>query len=76
MISNPIPWLLNSSIPTIRYLTLTRLLDRPDDDLAVQAAYQAIQTGGPVAEILTHQTPHGNWANEHSFYTPKYTSTH
>ena len=31
---------------------------------------------GPIPAILAGQTERGNWAGEHSYYTPKYTSTH
>ena len=32
---DPIPWLLEEENPSVRYLTLTHLLDRPEDDLQV-----------------------------------------
>jgi hypothetical protein len=31
---------------------------------------------GPILAILARQTERGNWAGEHSYYTPKYVSTH
>jgi hypothetical protein len=69
-------WLLDSHIPSIRYLTLSRLLGRPEDDPAVAAARAAIANEGPVPVIMAKQTDTGQWADEHSFYTPKYVSTH
>jgi hypothetical protein len=69
-------WLLQSQIPTIRYLTLRDLMGRPEDDADVQSARKAIMTEGPVPAILAKQTASGQWGNEHSFYTPKYTSSH
>ncbi len=69
-------WLLESPSPSIRYLTLRQLLDRPETDRDVEVAQAAIMTGGPGPAILTQQTPAGNWAGEHGYYTPKYTSTH
>lgn len=69
-------WLLESSIPTIRYQTLTRLLGCAPDDPQVVEARQSIMLDGPVPAILARQTERGDWAKEHSYYTPKYTSTH
>ena len=71
-----VTWLLAAATPTIRYLTLTELLDRPVDDSAVEAARAAIRTEGPVPTLLGGQTPAGGWAPEHSYYTPKYVSSH
>ena len=69
-------WLLEAATPTIRYLTLTDLLDRPVSAPDVAAARAAIRSTGPVPTILAGQTQNGGWAPEHSFYTPKYVSTH
>jgi hypothetical protein len=69
-------WLLAAATPSLRYLTLRRLSGRPDTDSQVSAAWQAIKTSGPVPTILAKQTEAGNWGGEHSYYTPKYTSTH
>lgn len=35
-----------------------------------------VLAGGPVPALLARQTETGQWAGEHSFYTPKYVSTH
>ncbi|MGF1504800.1 MAG: hypothetical protein ACFB51_06640 [Anaerolineae bacterium] len=69
-------WLLDSTIPLFRYLTLRHLLDAPEDDPRVQAARRAMQTAGPIPAIYAGQSEAGHWAEEHSYYTPKYTSTH
>ncbi|MEW6230858.1 MAG: hypothetical protein AB1566_00925 [Chloroflexota bacterium] len=74
--SDFIHWLLAASTPSIRYLTLRSLLAQPTDDPEVEDARQAIMAEGPVPAILTGQTDKGDWAGEHSYYTPKYTSTH
>ena len=71
-----IPWLLAARTPSIRYLTLRRLLGRPEDDAEVQAARREMAATGPIPAILAGQTERGNWAGERSYYTPKYTSTH
>ncbi len=69
-------WLLEAETPTIRYLTLLDLAGLPEEDERVQEARRSIAREGPVPAILTEQTAAGNWAGEHTFYTPKYRSTH
>jgi hypothetical protein len=69
-------WLLEASTPSIRYLTLRRLLRRPMTDDDVQEAWEAMKIHAPIPVILEQQTDSGSWAGENSFYTPKYTSTH
>jgi hypothetical protein len=69
-------WLLEAETSTIRYLALRNLMGLPEEDGRVQEARQAIMREGPVPAILAEQTEGGNWAGEHSFYTPKYKSTH
>lgn len=71
-----VAWLLAAALPTTRYLTLTRLLELPADSPQVQNAQTALMQTGPVATILAAQTDSGAWPNEHSYYTPKYVSTH
>jgi hypothetical protein len=71
-----IPWLLAARTPSIRYLTLRRLLGRPEDDADVRAARRDMTASGPIPAILARQTARGDWANERSYYSPKYTSTH
>lgn len=74
--TNLIPWLLSARTPSIRYLTLRRLLGRGEEDAEVQAVRQEMIAIGPIPAILAGQTERGNWAGEHSYYTPKYVSTH
>lgn len=69
-------WLLAAPTPSIRYLTLRYLLDKPESDVAVLAARRDIMSAGPVPIILAKQTDTGQWMDEHSYYTPKYISTH
>ena len=77
MITNaPTAWLLESAVPSIRYFTLTRLMELPGDDPRVQEARRAVMEAGVVPRILERQTGRGNWSRESSYYTPKYTSTH
>jgi len=74
--SDFVPWLLGSRTPSIRYLTLRRLLGRPQEDADVQAAAQEMAVAGPIQAILAGQTESGCWAGERGYYKPKYTSTH
>ena len=74
--SDFINWLLDARTPSIRYLTLRHLLDRPETDIEVQTAWQAMKANGPIPAILAKQTAAGHWAGERGYYTPKYTSTH
>jgi len=41
-----VPWLLDASTPSIRYLTLRHLLERPAADADVQAAWQEMKVAG------------------------------
>ena len=69
-------WLLKAQTPSIRFLTLSLLQERDEADPEVKSAYQEIMETGPVPTILSGQTEAGNWHPEHSYYTPKYVSTH
>lgn len=69
-------WLMESTIPSIRYFTLRHLLDEPEQSPRVQETYHAMQTTGPIPEILKNQTEAGHWEGENNFYQPKYISSH
>ena len=71
-----INWLQTAKTHSIRYLTARDLLGLPDDHAQVTLARHAIMSDGIVPAIFAKQTPSGQWANEHSYYTPKYVSTH
>lgn len=68
-------WLLEPDQPSIRYLTLTQLLDKKESDPEVRQTKAQIPTGGWVAEILARRDPAGWWTREKSLYWPKYIST-
>jgi hypothetical protein len=74
--SDVIPWLMERDAPSVRYWTLTKLLDRAEDDDEVVEARQAIMESGPAVEILSHYAGDGRWEGERGYYTYKYTSTH
>jgi len=68
-------WLLEGDQPSVRYLALTRLLGKPDDDPEVKLARGAIARCGWAADILGRQDSAGWWASGDSFYVPKYLSS-
>ncbi len=72
---DPTDWLLGEDNPSVRFFTLTELLERPSNDPQVIAARQAIMTTGPVPTILAEQHPHGYWVEPGHGYGPKYRST-
>jgi hypothetical protein len=74
--SDVIPWLMERSDPSVRYWTLTRLLDRTEEESEVIEARQAIMEHGPAVRILSHYAGAGRWEGEQSYYTKKYISTH
>jgi len=71
----PLDWLLEEDQPAVRYLALTQLLGRPEEDAEVRAAKAAIARTGWAADILATQEPVGWWVSEESLYRPKYLST-
>lgn len=68
-------WLLEDEQPSIKYLTLTELLGRKENDPEVIAAKSAITERGWVVDILSKREPEGYWIGSKSLYTPKYLST-
>ena len=74
MRGNPLPWLLEPENPSVRYLTLRDLLDRPAEDAEVRAARTAIPGSPPVAQLLAAQDRDGYWAKR-DYYLPKHSGT-
>ena len=58
---DPLPWLLYSENPSVRYWTLTDILDRPPDDPEVRKARAAIPGQPLVRELFARQHPQGYW---------------
>ena len=54
-------WLLAKNDPSIRYRTLTELLDKAPDDPDVQATKAQIPASKPVAKIFSKMEPEGYW---------------
>lgn len=67
-------WLLEESNPSVRYLTLTGLLERDEGDSEVRGAKQAIMETGVVPRLLDKQVD-GTWNSPGRFYVDKYKGT-
>jgi len=72
-----LPWLLENDPenPSIRYLTLRKLLHASENDEQVISARQAMMTSGPIPDILAAQVPQGYWVEPGTGYYPKYRGT-
>jgi hypothetical protein len=68
-------WLLEEDQPSIRYLVLTQLEGRPENDPDVKAAKRTITKIGWAADILAKQNQDGSWVSQERLYGPKYYST-
>lgn len=68
---DPLPWLLEAENPSIRFRTLTEILDRPAGDSEVQDARAAIAQQPLVKELFARQHPEGYWGEDE---TKPYTS--
>jgi hypothetical protein len=72
---DPLPWLLDDSVPAVRHRTLRELLDLPADAPEVVAARRAAMVADPIATFLEAQNPEGWWVKPGGGYSPKYTGT-
>ncbi len=71
-----IGWLLEKDNPSVRYLTLTEILDRPKQNPEVRQAKADVMSVGIVAKILAKQSPGGTWVDRENFYVKtKYKGT-
>jgi hypothetical protein len=68
-------WLLEPSHPAVRYLTLTRVLGRPESDGDVRRARKRLVTDPWVSSILTRRTPEGWWERDHNWLEPRFLGT-
>jgi hypothetical protein len=68
---NPLPWLLESESPSIRYWVLTDILNKPSSDFEVCESKIAISEQSFVKELFSRQNPHGYWGDDE---TKPYTS--
>lgn len=72
---DPLPWLLESGDPGVRYLALRDLLDLPPDDQKLKSARKAAHKEGPIATVLAKMNEEGYWVTPGPGYNPKYRST-
>ncbi len=61
---DPVPWLLEPENPSVRYWTLTDILDRPADAPEVREAKAAIAQQPLVQELFACQHPGGHWGDD------------
>jgi hypothetical protein len=68
-------WLLEVENPSVRYFTLTGLLEKRQDDAEVRKAAKAIMETGAVPQLLALQNDDGSWLEPSAFYDDKYHGT-
>ena len=73
--NNPLPWLLESDNPGVRYLALRDLLDLSPDDRKLRSARTSAHIEGPIAMVLSNMAKEGYWVKPGPGYNPKYSST-
>ncbi len=73
--ADPIPWLLEPDNPSVRYLTFTEILDRPEHDQEVTTARRDIMRIGNVPDLLVGLTDAGYWEPINAYYHPRYTGS-
>ncbi|MCJ7739514.1 MAG: hypothetical protein MUQ10_19745 [Anaerolineae bacterium] len=61
---DPLPWLLEAESPSVRYWTLTHILDRPADDPDVLETRRAISGQPFVQDIFSRQHADGHWGDD------------
>ena len=66
--SDPIDWLLEENNPSVRYFTLTDILDKDQNDKEVKEAQEKIMAEGLVPKILNKQKIEGYWETAENFY--------
>src|SRR5512143_4310027 len=73
--ADPMPWLLETADPGVRYLALRDLLELPPDARELKTARKAAHKEGPIAQVLDHMEAEGYWVRPGPGYNPKYRST-
>lgn len=74
--ADPTEWLLGEDNPSVRYFTLTDVLERNMSDLDVEESKKAIMQTGTVSRILAKQKSGGYWGVAEDFYVrAKYKGT-
>ena len=70
-----VKWLLEDNNPSIRYLTLTKLLGKSPRSREAVETRERIPEWEPVRKILARQKRNGGWDDSRTWYIPKYKST-
>lgn len=66
--ADPIDWLLEKNNPSVRFFTLTNILEVPEDAPEAIEARKAIMESGIVTKILSKQNEAGYWGVPEDFY--------
>ena len=62
-------WLLEKDNPSVRYFTLTEVLNKPVRDRETKEAKDEIMKVGVIPRILAKQNSEGYWEEPHRFST-------
>jgi hypothetical protein len=74
--ADPIDWLLEEDNPSVRFFTLTGLLNKPHNGSLARKAKDQIMQVGVVPKILSRQKEGGYWETAEDFYVrTKYNGT-
>lgn len=73
--ADPTEWLIETNNPSVRYVTLCDLLEKPETNSDVKEAKQDIMRTGVVPAILEKQKDDGHWEDPERFYSAKYKGT-
>jgi len=73
--ADPTDWLLEENNPSVRYLTLTDLMEKPACDPEVEKTRANIMVKGTVPIILAKQEKGGYWDKPDRLYVSKYKGT-
>jgi len=65
---DPIDWLLEENNPSVRFFTLTEILNKPKDNAKAILAKKEIMKSGLVPKILNKQINGEHWLNRNNFY--------
>jgi hypothetical protein len=66
--ADPTEWLLGEDNPSVRYFTLTDVLEKSENDPGVKKSRKAIMQTGAVSGILAKQKSDGYWGVRENFY--------
>jgi hypothetical protein len=73
---NPLEWLTNKENPSVRYHSLTHLLDQAPHHPDVLETRNLINSDHKVTRLLSKQNPEGYWESPTEPYNPKYKASY